>query len=80
MINEIIKFRSTYASLGVRDIQNEKLEQMMSEAPAAINFTGFGRNKLFDFRNHVSDHYSVLLTAGFNLHVELFNPKTRHYR
>lgn len=43
MINQIMKFRSTYASLGVRDIQNEKLEQMMSEAPAAINFTGFGR-------------------------------------
>ena len=50
--NEIFFVKSTYASLGVRDIQNEKLEQMMSEAPAAINFTG----SVDDFRNHVSFH------------------------
>lgn len=31
--------RSTYASLGVRDIDTKRLEAMIAEAPAAINFT-----------------------------------------
>merc|ERR1711892_331970 len=33
--------KSTYASLGVMSIESSKLDQMMSEAPAAINFTVF---------------------------------------
>lgn len=70
--NEIFFVRSTYASLGVRDIQNEKLEQMMSEAPAAINFTG----SVDDFRNHVSFHglvWSPCYSCYYRRHVELFN-------
>merc|ERR1712066_537271 len=33
--------KSTYASLGVMSVDSAKLDQMMSEAPAAINFTVF---------------------------------------
>merc|ERR1712233_218388 len=41
--------RSTYASLGVMSIENSKLDEMMAEAPAAINFTVFlNAFKLFD--------------------------------
>merc|ERR1711893_92039 len=53
--------RSTYASLGVRDIQNDKLEQMMSEAPAAINFTVF-LNMLAD-KLHGTDPEDVIINA-----------------
>ena len=33
--------KSTYASLGVMSVDSAKLDQMMAEAPAAINFTVF---------------------------------------
>ena len=32
-----ILFRATYASLGLRDINTERLEQMIAEAPAQVN-------------------------------------------
>merc|ERR1712147_151141 len=50
--------KSTYASLGVMSVDSSKLDQMMSEAPAAINFTVF-LNMLAD-KLHGTDSEDVL--------------------
>merc|ERR1711992_424140 len=60
--------RSTYASLGVMSIENSKLDQMMSEAPAAINFTVF-LNMLAD-KLTGTDPEDVILSA-----FKLFDPE-----
>merc|ERR1712130_166999 len=60
--------RSTYASLGVMSIENSKLDEMMAEAPAAINFTVF-LNMLAD-KLHGTDSEDVILNA-----FKLFDPE-----
>ena len=60
--------KSTYASLGVMTVDSAKLEQMMSEAPAAINFTVF-LNMLAD-KLHGTDSEDVILAA-----FKLFDPE-----
>merc|ERR1712130_771184 len=62
--------RSTYASLGVMSIENSKLDEMMAEAPAAINFTVF-LNMLAD-KLHGTDSEDVILNA-----FKLFDPEGR---
>ena len=68
--------RSTYASLGVMSIENSKLDEMMAEAPASINFTVF-LNMLAD-KLHGTDSEDVILNA-----FKLFDPegkgKTRFF-
>merc|ERR1712233_30734 len=61
-------FGSTYASLGVMSIENSKLDEMMAEAPAAINFTVF-LNMLAD-KLHGTDSEDVILNA-----FKLFDPE-----
>merc|ERR1712147_20348 len=53
--------KSTYASLGVMTVDSAKLDQMMSEAPAAINFTVF-LNMLAD-KLHGTDPEDVIINA-----------------
>ena len=53
--------KSTYASLGVMSVDSAKLDQMMSEAPAAINFTVF-LNMLAD-KLHGTDSEEVIGNA-----------------
>merc|ERR1711990_1258410 len=53
--------RATYASLGLRDINGERLEAMIAEAPAQINFTVF-LNMLAD-KLHGTDPEDVILNA-----------------
>merc|ERR1711990_73739 len=53
--------RSTYASLGVRDTQNEKLEKMLEEAQGPISFTVF-LNMLAD-KLHGYDPEDVIIQA-----------------
>jgi Ca2+-binding EF-hand superfamily protein len=60
--------RATYASLGVRDIDDARLGEMMAEAPAAINFTVF-LNMLAD-KLHGTDPEDVILNA-----FKLFDPE-----
>ena len=60
--------KSTYASLGVMSVDSAKLDQMMSEAPAAINFTVF-LNMLAD-KLHGTDSEDVILSA-----FKLFDPE-----
>ena len=60
--------RSTYASLGVTSIDTAKLDDMMSEAPAAINFTVF-LNMLAE-KLHGTDSEEVIINA-----FKLFDPE-----
>ena len=60
--------RSTYASLGVNAIESSKLDEMMAEAPAAINFTVF-LNMLAD-KLHGTDSEDVIMGA-----FKLFDPE-----
>lgn len=53
--------RQTYAALGVRDIDMKRLDDMMAEAPAAINFTVF-LNMLAD-KLHGTDPEDAILNA-----------------
>jgi len=62
--------RSTYASLGVRDIDTKRLEAMIAEAPAAINFTVF-LNMLAD-KLHGTDPEDVILNA-----FKMFDPDAK---
>ncbi|CBY31273.1 unnamed protein product [Oikopleura dioica] len=60
--------RSTYASLGIRDIDTKKVEAMMEEANAqSINFTAF-LNMLAD-KLHGTDPEDVIVSA-----FKLFDP------
>ncbi|CBY11283.1 unnamed protein product [Oikopleura dioica] len=60
--------RATYASLGVMSIENSKLDEMMAEAPAAINFTVF-LSMLADKLNG-ADSEDVIVNA-----FKLFDPE-----
>ena len=62
--------RSTYASLGVMSIENSKLDEMMAEAPAAINFTVF-LSMLAD-KLHGTDSEDVIVNA-----FKLFDPENK---
>ena len=62
--------RATYASLGVMSIENSKLDEMMAEAPAAINFTVF-LSMLADKLNG-ADSEDVIVNA-----FKLFDPENK---
>jgi len=53
--------RSTYASLGVMSIENSKLDEMMAEAPAAINFTVF--LQMLAYKLHGTDPEDTIVDA-----------------
>merc|ERR1712046_352954 len=60
--------KSTYASLGCMSVESSKLDAMIAEAPAAINFTVF-LNMLAD-KLHGTDSEDVILAA-----FKLFDPE-----
>merc|ERR1711887_399541 len=60
--------KSTYASLGCMSVESSKLDAMIAEAPAAINFTVF-LNMLAD-KLHGTDSEDVILSA-----FKLFDPE-----
>ena len=53
--------KATYASLGVNTVSDSKMDEMLAEAPAAINFTVF-LNMLAD-KLHGTDSEDVILGA-----------------